>query len=250
MMETHLQKFLGSVKVERAAAKYLDGQRYGTPLWDAAQKAHKAAQDRVDFLISSWPEAELEAPASPGELGDWNSEDAWMQTFSGLAVYPLQPDINVISIVDCSYSLARINRYNGHARGRVSVGYHSLLVSYNVPEEHALAALLHDAPEYILGDIIRPIKRTPLFASYRKLEDKWMELFGCKYGFSTPLDPCVKLADNGALKYEQDNFMAPPPKPWREYEYTEITKFPDVSPFEPSEVDAAFLRRFNELKGF
>lgn len=249
-METHLQKFLACVKEERAAAKRLDLQRYGSPGWEMAQKAHKACQDRVDFLVAGWPEAELEAPASSGELGDYNSEDAWMQTRTGLAVYPLQPDIHVISIVDCAYSLARINRYNGHARAQISVGYHSLLVSYNVPEEHALAALFHDAPEYILGDIIRPLKRTPLFAPYSKIEDKWLALFGQKYGFDTPLDPCIKLADNGALKYEQEHFMEPPPKPWKEYEYTEITKFPNVRSFEPNEVEDAFIHRFIELKGF
>lgn len=248
-METHLQKFLACIKEERAAAKQLDLQRYGSPGWETAQKAHKACQDRVDFLVAGWPEAELEAPASSGELGDYNSEDAWLQTFSGVDIYPLEPDINKINIVDVAHSLAQLNRYNGHSISPINVAYHSVVVSMNVRQELALAALLHDAPEYILGDICRPIKRTPLFAPYRRLEDEWLALFGQKYGFETPLDKEIKLADNGALLYEQSMYMMDPPKPWRECDFTPITHFPNVKPDDVKGCEILFLRRFAELKG-
>lgn len=249
-METHLQKFLAAVKAERAAAKSLDGEHYGSKAWVEAQRDHKACQDRVDFLVAGWPEAELEAPPSPNELGDYNSEDAWIQTFTGLDVYPLNPDITKISLVDCAHSLSILNRYNGHSLLSVNVAWHSLLVSLNVSPENALAGLMHDAPEYILGDILRPIKRTPLFAPYRKLEEKWLELFGMKCGFKTPLDEEVKLVDNGALLYERDVYMAAAPKQWREYPHKPIHAIPDANPFDSKACEVAFLRRFSQLTGF
>ena len=248
-METHLQQFLGALKAARSAETRFDGVKFGSAGWNEAQRAMKAAQDRVDFLILSWPENELEVPSSIGELGAHNSEDAWIQTFSGVGIYPLKPDISNINIADVAHSLAQLNRYNGHSLSPVNIAYHSIVVSMNVPRELALAGLLHDAPEYILGDICRPIKRTPLFAPYRKLEDEWLALFGKKYGFETPLDKAIKLADNGALLYEKSMYMMAPPKPWAEYDFTPAVNFPNVKPDDVEGCEIAFLRRFAELKG-
>ncbi len=248
-MGTHLQQFLGALKAARSAETRFNGMRFGSAGWNEAQRDMKVAQNRVDFLILSWPENELEAPSSIGELGAHNSEDAWIQTFSGVNIYPLKPDISKINIADVAHSLAQLNRYNGHSLSPINVAYHSVVVSMNVRPELAFAGLLHDAPEYILGDICRPIKHTPLFAPYRKLEDEWLALFGKKYGFETPLDKEIKLADNGALLYEQSMYMAAPPKPWRECDFIPITHFPKVNPDDVKGCEILFLRRFAELKG-
>lgn len=84
-------------------------------------------------------------------------------TPSGHLLDVMNPDPALISIVDIAYNLSRIPRWNGSTMGPVySVAQHSCMVCDGVVAKHskepALKALLHDAHEYLLGDMARPLK--------------------------------------------------------------------------------------------
>ena len=85
----------------------------------------------------------------------------WMQTFSGMKYYPHDPRPEDFKIEDIAHALSMLCRYNGQCQEFMSVGQHSVLMSYYVSKENALWALLHDASDAYMGDMIRPIKRGP-----------------------------------------------------------------------------------------
>jgi 5'-deoxynucleotidase YfbR-like HD superfamily hydrolase len=85
-------------------------------------------------------------------------EQGNITTISGNIVNILEPTKSTVKIEDLAFSLGRILRYNGHIRQDWSVAQHSVVMSYAVPEEYALEALLHDIPEGYMGDMIHPVK--------------------------------------------------------------------------------------------
>ncbi|HRH45178.1 MAG TPA: hypothetical protein PKY82_26305 [Pyrinomonadaceae bacterium] len=104
----------------------------------------------------------------------------WVQTFTGKKVNPFQPSTNQIDILDIAHHLAMKVRFNGAVKEYYSVAEHSVLISQylfqltNNPEL-ALAGLLHDGSEAYLCDIPQPVKHTPEFEFYRRLEKSWDE---------------------------------------------------------------------------
>lgn len=102
----------------------------------------------------------------------------------GKRLYIDDPDESLILIEDIATSLSRIMRFNGHTRRPYSVAEHSIWCSY-IPEdckEDALLALMHDAAEAYLGDIVFPLKkRMPVFAELeRRFTDVIFRKFGVK----------------------------------------------------------------------
>ena len=96
-----------------------------------------------------------------------NETRAWQRMLSGRRLDLLDPSPLDIEIEDIAQGLSRVARWNGQTVGdhAYSVAQHSLLVEHIfgliVPDastEHRLAALLHDAPEYVIGDMISPFK--------------------------------------------------------------------------------------------
>ena len=103
---------------------------------------------------------------------------AWQRMLSGRRLDLLDPSPLDIEISDIAHGLARVARWNGQTSGEhaFSVAQHSLLVealfSELVPDASAdarLAALLHDAPEYVIGDMISPFKSV-MGGSYKDCE--------------------------------------------------------------------------------
>ena len=76
----------------------------------------------------------------------------WIQVHSGGRFFPLEPDLDDISITDIAHSLSMVCRYGGHCLRFYSVAEHCVLLSHTVDPEFARWALLHDAAEaYVHG---------------------------------------------------------------------------------------------------
>lgn len=89
---------------------------------------------------------------------DWRYGD-WMQTYEGNQFWPLHPMIEDVNFRDIAHALSLICRYGGHCIKFYSVAEHSVLLSRAVSPENRLYALLHDAAEAYVGDVVRPLKR-------------------------------------------------------------------------------------------
>ena len=103
---------------------------------------------------------------------------AWQRMLSGRRLDILDPSPMDVEIIDIAHGLARVSRWNGQTKGLypMSVAQHSVMVerfvSQNAPKldtRWRLAALLHDAPEYVIGDMITPFKYA-LGGIYREIE--------------------------------------------------------------------------------
>ena len=102
---------------------------------------------------------------------------AWQRMLSGRRLDLIDPSPLDVEIADIAHGLARVARWNGQTHGPeiFSVAQHSLLVEALFSAAPAptpkgrLAALLHDAPEYVIGDMISPFKRA-VGGDYRRIE--------------------------------------------------------------------------------
>lgn len=166
----------------------------------------------------------------------------WMQTYTGRAFYPADPQPEEIFIEDIAHALSMQCRYGGHCNEHYSVAEHSYLVSKMVPEEHAFAALMHDSPEAYLIDLPRPVK--VLLPGYRALEELVWYAICRRFDMSPVLPQCVHEADNRILTSERDINMQAPPMDWG---------IPDdggrvhVHLLSNHAAERVFLNRFHEL---
>src|ERR1035441_4463532 len=125
----------------------------------------------------------------------------WIQTYTKKKVYPLNFKLEDVDIFDIAHSLSNECRYSGHCKTFYSVAQHSVLMADfmekegNNPEE-IFQALLHDASEYVLRDIPRPLKHASEFAFYRILEDKVQAMIYEKFGLPEIMLQSVKLWDD------------------------------------------------------
>ena len=111
------------------------------------------------------------------------SPRAWQRMLSGSRLDLLNPSPLDIELEDIAHGLARVARWNGQTTGdhAFSVAQHSLLVEQiaselreGLPDRWKLAALVHDAPEYVVGDLITPFK-SAIGLDYRELEDRLLQ---------------------------------------------------------------------------
>jgi hypothetical protein len=106
-------------------------------------------------------------------------KDGDITTISGSIVNLLEPDMDTVHIEDLAWSIGRVLRYNGHIRQDWTVAQHCVVMSYAVPEEYALEALMHDLMEGYIGDIIHPVKS--LYPDIAKLEEHLLAKLMEKY---------------------------------------------------------------------
>lgn len=132
-------------------------------------------------------------------------------THTGKRFDLLEPDADMIDPRDICHSLAHLCRF-GHTREFFSVAQHSCIVAELVPEEHKLAALLHDATEAYLGDMTRPLKQW--IPDYRGFEDViWMRVCE-RFDLAPELPASVHRADLIALATERRDLMPTDPAIW------------------------------------
>lgn len=175
---------------------------------------------------------------------EFNPNDAWIQTYSGVRFTPTNPRVDSIVIQDIAHSLSMQCRFTGHVKEFYSVAQHSVLVSYICDLKDTKWGLMHDASEAYLIDVPMPLKRSGKFQSYLDYE-KAMQQAICKR-FSLPEEEpeSVKLADKVLLATEARDLMSPLRVdwvvPWKPLPFK-------IDPLPPKEAKELFMNRFYEL---
>lgn len=132
---------------------------------------------------------------------------AWQRMLSGRRLDLLDPTPMDIEIEDIAHGLAFVARWNGQTRGDwpYSVAEHSLLVEAiftrsnpGIAARWSLAALLHDAPEYVIGDMISPVK-SAVGPGYSALDERLTAAVHLRFGLPivlpAPIKKAIKAAD-------------------------------------------------------
>ena len=188
---------------------------------------------------------------------------AWQRMLSGRRLDILSPSPLDIEIEDVAHGLARVTRWNGQTKGTYgfSVAQHSILVeeilSRNAPQlaqKWRLAGLIHDAPEYVIGDMITPFKAA-LGPLYRQIEARLQEAAHIRFGLPAELPPgiihSIKRADRMAAFIEATQIAG-----FADAEAKKLFSKPrgtpadyKLIPLPPEKAAKAFLRRFDLLFG-
>lgn len=195
------------------------------------------------------------APPKPTE-----KPRAWQRMLSGRRLDLLDPSPLDIEIEDIAHGLARVARWNGQTIGThaFSVAQHSLIVEEIcrkiAPEwdrKRRLMALLHDAPEYVIGDMISPFKAA-LGLDYKAFEAKLEAAIHMRFGLpahpSAAVKGVIKRADiicayfeatqlAGFTEAEAKRFFGAPPRGLKL----------KLTPQATGQVQEAFLKRFRSL---
>jgi len=133
---------------------------------------------------------------------------AWQRMLSGRRLDLLDPTPMDIEIEDIAHGLAFVARWNGQTRGDwpYSVAEHSLLVEQifarqnpGIAERWRLAAVLHDAPEYVIGDMISPVKAA-VGPGYNELDQRLTAAVHRRFGLPAVLPAPIKTAIKAADK--------------------------------------------------
>jgi 5'-deoxynucleotidase YfbR-like HD superfamily hydrolase len=182
---------------------------------------------------------------------------------SGRRLDLLDPSPLDIEIEDVAHGLARVPRWNGQTKGAhiFSVAQHTLLVDTlarrqgPLDDRLRLAILLHDAPEYVIGDMITPFKAV-IGDSYKAVEQRLLAAVHVRFGLPPKLpaaqERLVKQADRAAAYFEATRlagfaeaearrFFGAPPKltPALERDY--------LTPWPAETAAARYLERFSKL---
>lgn len=159
----------------------------------------------------------------------------WQRMLSGRRLDLLDPSPVDVEVEDIAHGLARVARWNGQTKGphAFSVAQHSVIVEAlcvrlepRLDPRSRLLALLHDAPEYVIGDMISPFKAV-LGDGYKDIEARLSYAIHARFGLpaETPasLKRLIKKADNicawfeatqlaGFTEAESDRFFGHPPR--------------------------------------
>lgn len=166
----------------------------------------------------------------------------WIQTYTGVQFWPLDPRPEDVTIDDIAHSLANQCRFAGHTKAFYSVAQHSVLVSRTVPQRHALWGLLHDASEAYLVDLPRPLKRfSRIGDEYRLVENRLMQTIAVRFALPCPEPECIRDCDDRVLMTEKRDLMGPHPAKWAEN--AEPLDEPIVA-WDPIVAEGLFLDRF------
>jgi len=191
---------------------------------------------------------------------------AWQRMLSGRRLDLLDPSPMDIELEDIAHGLARVARWNGQTTGdhALSVAQHSLLVeqiaselSEELEDRWRLAALVHDAPEYVVGDLITPFK-SAIGLDYRALEDVLLRAVHIRFGLPGDLPKTVtrliKRADKIAAYLEATQlagFSEPEARRFftipRGLSEKALRKFHKIVPLPVTEAQVLFIKRFEIL---
>jgi 5'-nucleotidase len=187
---------------------------------------------------------------------------AWQRMLSGRRLDLIDPSPLDVEIGDIAHGLARVARWNGQTIGAhaFSVAQHTLvvdrIVQMTAPDlspGSRLAVMLHDAPEYVIGDLISPFK-VLLGGEYREIEERLLAAIHRRFGVKTPLPAKlktrIKAGDRLAAYYEATTLAG--------FGDAEAAKFfgrpggvapsdLDLDPWPAAVAERRFLKRFAAL---
>lgn len=191
---------------------------------------------------------------------------AWQRMLSGRRLDLLDPSPLDIEIEDIAHGLARVARWNGQTKGdhAFSVAQHCVLVenisahvNRKLDKPARLMALLHDAPEYVVGDMISPFKAA-LGLDYKAFEQRLLEAIHVRFGLAPRTQPELEAAIKSADKMsayleatqlagfsvpEAEKFFGRP----RGLEGEGSRKFFHLKPLPPNDAAKLFLNKFEML---
>lgn len=149
-----------------------------------------------------------------------------MQTYAGVQFWPLDPRPEEIVWQDIASALSKMCRFGGHTHTFYSVAEHCVLMSRWIEDKTgdrklALAALLHDAAEAYVGDMVRPLKQH--MPDFKAVEQRLMDMIAMKVGLNDIYPGEVREADNRILLDERKAVLGPKPAEW----------FQDIEGIEP-----------------
>jgi len=190
---------------------------------------------------------------------------AWQRMLSGRRLDLLDPSPLDVEIEDIAQGLSRVARWNGQTQGdwAFTVAQHSLLVEELVgrlkpgaPGDWRLAALLHDAPEYVIGDLITPFKAA-VGSDYKALELRLMAAIRLRFGLPgalpQALEVLIKRADKMAAYLEATQLAGFTPAEGRKYfgrpkalDMPALAKL-RLAPWPPAEAKRRMIARFQQL---
>ncbi|ASY62210.1 proteinPredicted hydrolases of HD superfamily [Sinorhizobium sojae CCBAU 05684] len=187
---------------------------------------------------------------------------AWQRMLSGRRLDLLDPSPLDVELADIAHGLARVARWNGQTTGdhAFSVAQHSLLVeeifrrTNRCNADECLMALLHDAPEYVIGDMISPFKAV-VGGGYKMVENRLESAVHLRFGLPahTPreLKDRIKKADRVAAYFEATELAGFSPEEARKFfgqprGVTRDTLL--IDPLPATEAQRLFSARFEALE--
>lgn len=185
---------------------------------------------------------------------------AWQRMLSGRRLDLLDPSPFDVEIEDIAHGLSREARWNGQTSGEwaFSVAQHCVLVEQlvahlrpNASSAWRLAALLHDAPEYVIGDLISPFKAA-VGLDYRTFENRLAEAIHVRFGLPARLSAdakaLIKRADKASAYLEATQLAGFTPEEARRlFGITRGAADIRVFALPPDEAKSLFLARFGAL---
>ncbi len=185
---------------------------------------------------------------------------------SGRRLDLLDPSPDDVAIEDIAHGLARVARWNGQTHGAhaFSVAQHAVLVADiadalepDLADEGRLAALLHDAPEYVIGDLISPFKAA-IGLDYKAFEERLLGAIHARFSLPHPLSDSVKAsikrADRVAAYHEALRLAGFDEEEAKRY-FGPVESLPEplvsalrrLEPLAVADAQHAFLVRFRQL---
>ncbi|MEH6564614.1 MAG: phosphohydrolase [Halopseudomonas sp.] len=136
----------------------------------------------------------------------------WILTHTGIKFDLLEPTADMIHPRDIAHALSQLCRFNGHTHKHYSVAEHSIRVAQIVPVQYQLVALLHDATEAYVGDMVRPLKQ--VMPEFRTVEKRIWQAICERFDLPEILPTSVHAADMTLLATERRDLMPEHPGQW------------------------------------
>lgn len=171
---------------------------------------------------------------------------SYIQTYTGRRFYPMAPSQNDVDIEDIAHALSHLCRFNGHTRQFYSVAQHSILVSCIVPEDLALAGLLHDAAEAYFADVVTPVKRH--LDGLNRIEWGIHGAISARFDIPSYIHAEIKHADLVMLATERRDLLLPSNDRWECLDGIE-PRVEQIIAWDPETAKQMFLKLFGEMAG-